>query len=47
MVIRGWDHQVEQRDWRYAALVAELGIELARLRAAYAGPVDGGGDTEA
>ena len=42
-----WDHQVEQRDWRYAVLVAELGIELARLRAAYAGLVDGGGDTEA
>lgn len=35
-----WDHQVEQRDWLYAALVAELGIEPARLRAAYAGPVD-------
>lgn len=28
-----WDHQVEQRDWLYAALVAELGIEPARLRA--------------
>src|SRR5262245_24064910 len=42
-----WDHQVEQRDWLYAALVAELGIELARLRAAYAGPVDAGGDAEA
>ncbi|MEV2224568.1 hypothetical protein AB0E01_32490 [Nocardia vinacea] len=42
-----WDHQVEQCDWLYAALVAELGIEPARLRAAYAGPVDVGGDAEA
>lgn len=42
-----WDHQVEQRDWLYAALVAELGIDLSRLRAAYAEPVDSGGDCEA
>ncbi|MFX0577987.1 hypothetical protein [Nocardia nepalensis] len=30
------DHQVEQRDWLYATLVAELGIDLSRLRAAIA-----------
>jgi hypothetical protein len=42
-----WDHQVEQRDWLYATLVAELGIDSSRLRAAYAGPVDASGDSEA
>ncbi|MEV0298228.1 hypothetical protein [Nocardia sp. NPDC050710] len=42
-----WDHQVEQRSWLYAALVADLGVDLSRLRAAYAGPADPSGDSDA
>ncbi|MEU7141498.1 hypothetical protein ABZ942_18730 [Nocardia sp. NPDC046473] len=42
-----WDHQVEQRSWLYAMLVADSGIELSRLRAAYSGPVDPHGDSDA
>jgi hypothetical protein len=42
-----WDHQVEQRDWLYATLVAELGVDLSQLRAAYAGPLDPYGDSDA
>lgn len=42
-----WDHQVEHRDWLYATLVADLGIELRHLRPAYAGPVDPAGDADA
>ncbi|MGH7869032.1 MAG: HEAT repeat domain-containing protein, partial [Candidatus Dormibacteraceae bacterium] len=30
-----WDHQTESRDWFYASLVAELSIDLARLRVAF------------
>ncbi|MFE3259289.1 hypothetical protein ACFXPS_24670 [Nocardia sp. NPDC059091] len=42
-----WDHQVEQRGWLYATLVAELGMDLRLLRAAYARPVDASGDSDA
>lgn len=42
-----WDHQVENRAWQYAALVAELGIDLTRLRAAYTTPPDPRGDSDA
>lgn len=42
-----WDHQVEQRSWLYARLVADLGVELSRLRAAYLRPADPHGDSDA
>ncbi|MFI6996413.1 hypothetical protein [Nocardia sp. NPDC050175] len=42
-----WDHQVEQRSWLYATLVADVGVELSRLRAAYDGPADPTGDADA
>lgn len=42
-----WDDQVEQRSWLYATLVAELGVDVSRLRAAYAGPADPYGDSGA
>ena len=34
-----WDRQLEERACFYAALVAELNIDLSLLRAAYAGPL--------
>jgi hypothetical protein len=42
-----WDHQVEARSWYYAGLVHALGVDLARLRAAYVDPLDGHGDVAA
>lgn len=42
-----WDHQVEHREWLYATLVAELGIDLRLLRAAYARQIDPSGDSDA
>ncbi|MFI1913847.1 AAA family ATPase [Nocardia sp. NPDC020380] len=42
-----WDRQVEQRGWLYAMLVAESGVELSRLRAAYDGAADPHGDSDA
>ncbi|WP_458689049.1 hypothetical protein [Nocardia tengchongensis] len=42
-----WGHQVEERAWLYATLVADLGIDLRDLRAAYARPVDPAGDADA
>jgi len=42
-----WDHQIEQRAWLYAALVVELGVDLSMLRAAYSGPMDPSGDSDA
>ncbi|MGW4351058.1 hypothetical protein ACWELJ_03105 [Nocardia sp. NPDC004582] len=42
-----WDHQVEERDWLYATLAAELDIDLRRLRAACDGPPDPTGDPDA
>jgi hypothetical protein len=42
-----WDHQVEDRGWFYAGLVAELGVDLARLRAAFDQPPHEGGDDAA
>ncbi|MFE3193957.1 hypothetical protein ACFXHA_33485 [Nocardia sp. NPDC059240] len=42
-----WDHQVEHRSWLYASLVAELGVDLQRFRAAYAGPADPMDDSNA
>lgn len=42
-----WDHQIENRGWLYARLVAELGVDLQRLRQAYARPLDATGDSDA
>lgn len=43
-----WDHQVESRDWLYATLITDLGVDITRLRAAYADrPVDPYGDDAA
>lgn len=42
-----WDHQVEHRGWLYATLIAELGVELPLLRAAYTKPADPRGDSDA
>ncbi|MFE4459925.1 hypothetical protein ACFROC_21425 [Nocardia tengchongensis] len=42
-----WDHQVEHRAWLYSTLVADLGIDLRHLRAAYTGPVDPSDDADA
>ncbi|MGW4247708.1 hypothetical protein [Nocardia sp. NPDC004722] len=42
-----WDHQVENRGWLYARLVADLGVDLRRLRDAYSKPVDTTGDSDA
>ncbi|MFD3702445.1 hypothetical protein ACFWUP_04810 [Nocardia sp. NPDC058658] len=42
-----WDHQIEERSWLYAGLAVDLGIDLVRLRAAYAGPPDSTGDSAA
>ncbi|QIS12239.1 hypothetical protein [Nocardia arthritidis] len=42
-----WDRQVEQRGWLYATLVADLGVDLSRLCAAYSGPADPYGDADA
>lgn len=41
-----WDHQVEERSWLYATLVVDLRVDLSRLRAAFAGPLDASGDTD-
>jgi hypothetical protein len=42
-----WDHQVEERGWLYTALVAELDVDLARLRDAFVCPPNWGGDDKA
>lgn len=42
-----WDHQVESRNWFYASLVAELGIDLARLRVSSVHPPARSGDAAA
>ncbi|WP_306355738.1 MULTISPECIES: hypothetical protein [unclassified Nocardia] len=42
-----WDHQVEERAWLYAALIADLGIDLTRCRPAYTSPSDPHGDSDA